>query len=289
MDARTKGIAATLLAALIWSTAGLFIKLLSQDAFTIIFYRAVYTMGVFYLLFRRQVFRFNRQMWINSLFYAGLVITFVCSTKLTTAANSIFLQYTGTAYILLLEPILFGLPRTRINIWTTVFCFLGMGLFFLEDLSPSGSLGVLLAALSGIFFAGIFLGQRSNPPEYHVGAVFFGNVWLVLIGLPSFLAAAPPTPVEHGMLAFLGIIQMGIGYALFTYGLQRITAMEASLLGMLEPVFNPIWVMIGYGERPSLLAWIGGGIVVLALSVRLLLLRRQKRKLRRLGVNPPES
>lgn len=282
MDNRTKGIIATVIAALIWSTAGLLIKLLPQDAFTIITYRALYTMLVFYLLFRKEVFRFNRQMWINSLFYAGLVITFITSTKLTTAANSIFLQYTGAAYILLLEPLLFKLPLRRINIWTTIFCLAGMILFFLDGLSVEGGWGIVLAALSGFMFAGLFLGQRSNAPEYHVSAVFFGNIWLVLIGMPSFLASAPPTLDEHLMLAFLGIIQMGIGFALFTYGLQRITAIEASLIGMLEPLFNPIWVMIGYGEVPSVLSWVGGGIIITALVVRLVVLRLQNRRRRRM-------
>lgn len=282
MDNRTKGIIAILITALIWSTAGLFIKLLPQDAFTIIFYRAVYTMLVFYALFRNEVFRFNRQMWINSFFYAGLVITFVTSTKLTTAANSIFLQYTGAAYILLLEPILFKQPLKRINVWTTLICFGGMTLFFLDGLSVEGGWGIALAALSGVMFAGIFLGQRSNPPEYHVAAVFFGNVWLILIGMPSFIASAPPTFDEHLMLAFLGIVQMGVGYALFTYGLQRITAIEASLIGMLEPLFNPIWVMIGYGEIPSVFSWIGGGIIIMALVVRLVVLRFQNRRRRRI-------
>lgn len=284
MDNRTKGIVATVLAALIWSTAGLVIKLLPQDAFTIIFYRAVYTMLVFYALFRKQVFRFNRQMWINSFFYVGLVITFVTSTKLTTAANSIFLQYTGAAYILLLEPLLFRLPLKRINVWTTVICFAGMILFFLDGLSVEGGWGIGLAALSGVMFAGIFLGQRSNPPEYHVAAVFFGNIWLVLIGMPSFLASAPPTFDEHLMLGFLGFVQMGIGYALFTYGLQRITAIEASLIAMLEPLFNPIWVMIGYGEIPSVLSWVGGAIIIIALVVRLVVLRYQNRRKRKLGL-----
>ncbi|MCB0637225.1 MAG: EamA family transporter [Lewinella sp.] len=276
MDARTRGIWATVLAGLAWSTAGLFLKLLPQGAFTILCYRALYVMGVFFLLYRREVFRFNRQTAINAFFYAGLAITFVLSTKMTTAANAIFLQYTGTAYILILEPLLFKLPLRRINIITTVACFLGMGLFFLEDFDWQGLQGIFWGAISGLMFAGLFLGQRSNPPEYHVGAIFFGNVLVVLVSLPFWLQSAPPTLAEHGMLAFLGIFQLSAGYALFTYGLKRITAMEASLIAMLEPLFNPIWVMLGHGETPSLLAWIGGGIIITALIIRLLVLRRQK-------------
>lgn len=266
------------MAAVFWSTAGLFIKLLPQDAFTILFYRSTYAMLLFGLLFRKDVWQFNRQMWINTLFYALLLLTFVVATKLTTAANAIFLQYTGTAYILLLEPLLFKIPLKRINLWSTIFCFAGMGLFFFGDLNWTGGLGIGLGALSGLLLAALFLGQRRNPPKYHVAAIFWGNVWVMLIGLPFFLQSEPATLPQHGMLAFLGILQLGMGYVLFTYGLKQITALEASLLAMLEPILNPVWVLIGHGERPSFPAMIGGGIIITALIVRLVLLEWEKRR-----------
>ena len=286
MPSRYQGIAATILAAVLWSTAGLFIKLLPQDAFTILFYRSTYAMLLFGLLFRKQVFQFNRQMWINTIFYALLLVTFVVATKLTTAANAIFLQYTGTAYILLLEPVFFKTQLNRVNLWATILCFLGMGLFFFGDLNWTGGLGIGLAALSGLLLAALFLGQRLNPPQYHVAAIFWGNIWVMLIGLPFFLQSAPATLPQHGMLAFLGILQLGMGYVLFTYGLQRITALEASLLAMLEPILNPVWVLIGHGERPSNLAILGGLIIIAALIVRLILLDRQKRQSRAKQLSP---
>ncbi len=281
MNDRLKGVLATVVAALLWSTGGLFIKLLPQDAWTILFYRSAYAAVVFGLVYRTEVFRFNRQMWINTLFYAALLTTFVTSTKLTTAANAIFLQYTGTAYVLLLEPRLFKMPLLKINLWTTVVCFLGMGLFFFEDFDPRGGLGIAIAILSGVMLAGLFLGQRLNPPQYHVAAIFWGNIWVMLIGLPSFLQSAPATLPEHGMLAFLGIVQIGLGYLLFTYGLKRIPAVDSALITMLEPVLNPVWVLIGYGERPGNWALLGGAIIVLALTVRIVILERRQRRERR--------
>lgn len=280
MNARSKGILATVLAALVWSTAGLFIKLLPQSAFTILCYRALYTMGFFYILFRKEVFRFNKQMWINAFFYAGLLITFVSATKLTTAANAIFLQYTGAAYILLLEPLLFKTGYSRINIITTTICFLGMGLFLQDGLTSSSGWGMPIAVLSGLFFAALFLGQKANPHTHHVAAIFWGNFLVALIGFSDFWASAPATLNEHAMLAFLGIIQMGIGYALFTYGLKLISATEASLITMLEPLFNPVWVIIGLGEMPSKWSIIGGGIVIAALVFRLFIMKWQRKRLK---------
>mgnify|MGYP001796446371 CR=1 FL=1 len=274
MNERNKGLMAVVFAALVWSSAGLFIKWLPQKPFTILCMRAMYTMLVFFVVYRQEVLRVNKLTQLNVFFYAALLICFVTSTKWTTAANSIFLQYTGVAYVLLLEPLLLKVPYRRINIITTIVCFLGMSLFFMEGLDTSGGWGLVIAALSGIAYAGFILGQRANPPAYHVAAVFWGNVVVAAIGLPTFLAAAPFTTEAHLMLAYLGLIQMGLGYLLFTYGLKRTTATETSLITMLEPLFNPVWVVIGYGERPSALAVIGGIIIVLALVVRILILRK---------------
>ena len=281
MNERTRGILAVVLASLAWSTAGLFIKWLPQDAFTILCVRALYTMLVFFAVYRREVFRFNWRVGMNVLFYAALLCDFVTSTKMTTAANAIFLQYTGVAYVLLLEPLLFKIPYRPVNIITTIVCFLGMSLFFLEGLDVSGGLGIMLAAFSGVAYAGFMLGQRANPPEYHVSAVFWGNVLVAIIGWSSFIQAEPFTTEASLMLAYLGLVQMGLGYLLFTYGLKRTTATETSLITMLEPLFNPIWVAIGYGERPSTLAILGGLIIVLALVGRIIVLRQMKLPVRR--------
>lgn len=275
MNEHTKGIAAVVMAALAWSTAGLFIKWLPQDAFTILCVRAAYTALVFLAVFRSQVFRANGRMVLTALFYVALVITFVSATKLTTAANAIFLQYTGVAYVLLLEPLLLRQPYRRINIATTVVCFLGMALFFMDGLELTAGWGLVLAALSGLAYAGFMLGQRTNDHAYHVGAIFWANILVVIIGFPSFWAAAPFTPQAHAMLAFLGLIQMGLGYLLFTYGLKRTTATEASLITMLEPLFNPLWVAIGFGELPGIPALAGGLVIIAALVIRVLVLRRE--------------
>lgn len=278
MDEKSKGILATVVAALLWSTGGLFIKLLPQDAMTILFYRSLYAAILFGIVYRRELLHMNRQMWLNSFFYAFLLITFVVSTKLTTAANAIFLQYTGTAYILLLEPWLLKTERKLVDIVTTIVCFAGMGLFFLDDFDASGGMGMALAAISGLLLAALFLGQRLNAPRYHVASIFWGNLWVMLAGLPFWWASPPATGEEHLMLGFLGFVQIGMGYLLFTYGLQRILAVESVLISMLEPVLNPVWVIIGYGEWPAPMAIAGGLIVLIALAARILILEYQRRQ-----------
>ena len=280
LDNYSKGLVYTLLGALLWSTGGLFIKLLPFDAWTILFYRSAFAGTLFGVIFWKQIRRTNRQAWINSFFYAALLITFVTSTKLTTAANAIFLQYTGTAYVLLLEPLLFKTALRRVDVVTIIACFVGMGLFFFESFDPSGGLGIAIAMVSGVLLAALFLGQKRNPQEYHMSAIFLGNIWVLLIGFPAYWQSAAPTGEEWAMLAFLGFIQIGLGYLLFTFGQRYIPATESALLAMVEPILNPVWVLIGYGERPSIWAALGGGLILAALAVRILWLRYQNRRQR---------
>ncbi len=278
LSAYNKGILATLFAAILWSTAGLFIKLLPQNAFTILFYRSFCAAILFGLIFRKQIFRLNRQAIFISFIYAALLVTFVTSTKLTTAANAIFLQYMGVGLVLLFEPIILKTRLKRIDVWTTGFCFLGMILFFFEDFDSRGGWGMLIACISAFLLAALFIGQKSNPVRYHMGTIFWGNIWVALIGLPSYLASVPPTNEELAMLTFLGFIQIGLGYMLFTYGQRYIPATESSLIAMMEPILNPVWVLLGYGEYPSTWALIGGAIIIGSLLMRIIVMHRLRLK-----------
>lgn len=270
-EERRKGLVAVVLAAVLWSTGGVFIKLLSLPPYSILGLRALFSAGLFALLFRANVLKFSWNILLVALFNAALVTTYVVSMKLTTAANSIFLQYTAPVYLILLEPLLFRFRLQRINILTVVVCVLGMVLFFIGDLEIGDMRGNLLALASGIFLAAMMLAQRFNPPAHHEAAIFQGNLMVTLIFLPAVLQGPTPTPTEWGMLAFLGLIQLGLGYALFTYGLKRVPAFESSLLAMLEPILNPIWVLIGYGERPSVTALMGGAVIVGMLILRIII------------------
>ncbi len=267
---RSKAVLATVFAAVFWSTGGLFIKLLPQDAFTILFYRSLYAAILFIFIFRKKILRINKISIISCLFYAPLLILFVSATKLTTAANAIFLQYSAPALVLLLEPYFNKVKLTRINIITVILCILGMILFFVEQFSrPDNWLGIWLALLSGVVLAGLLISQKMNHTDYQPGAVFWGNILVCLLTLPHVTQVALPTMDEHALLLLLGFGQLGLGYALFVYGQKYLPALESSLIGMLEPLLNPVWVFIGYGENPGFWAILGGMIIVGALIFRL--------------------
>ncbi len=275
------GVLAVLAAAILWSTAGLLIKWLPFEPMTILFYRAVCAVILFGFLFGRSVFKLNLNTLIVSGFYMGLMVTFVFATKMTTAANAIFLQYTSPVYILLLEPVLFKTPLKRINVVTIIVCMVGMALFFIGDIRMGSMSGNVVALFSGISMAGMMLAQRKNAPNRHEAAIFWGNLLMVFLTFPAYLESPAPSIPEWGMLLFLGFVQIGLGYVFFTYGLKRILAIESALIAMLEPIINPIWVYLGYGEVPSVSALIGGGLIIAMLSIRTIVIERRKLKAQR--------
>ena len=272
LNEHQKGLLAVLAAAMLWSTGGMFIKLVTLNAIQISFFRSFFAAIVFAILFRKTVFYANGFTFINAFTYAAVLVLFVISTKMTTAANAIFLQYTAPIYVLIFEPIINKTHYEKINIITIIICFLGMILFFMGELSPGHLTGNLLALLSGVAFAAFLLGMRKNKNEYQFSAIFYGNIILMLFCFPSLFDIRILSLSDFGMVSYLGIFQIGIAYAIFSYGLKRVYAIEASLISMIEPVLNPVWVFLSYKEIPSFMAIIGGIIIITAISFRTFIL-----------------
>jgi drug/metabolite transporter, DME family len=280
MKDHRKGFIAVLIAAILWSTGGMFIKLVSWDAFQLSGIRSLFAAIVFFILYRKDVLNVNGFTIINALLYAAVLIFFVMATKLTTAANAIFLQYTAPIYVLFLEPVINKTPFLKINVYTIILCFAGMLLFFVGELEPGHMTGNLLGLLSGAAFAAFLLGMRKNKPEYQLNTIFYGNILIFIICFSSILGISTFTLSDVWMTAYLGIFQIGLAYAIFSYGLKRVFAIEASLISMIEPVLNPVWVYLGYGEIPSFFAIIGGLIIITAISIRTILLESPAMKAR---------
>jgi len=269
---KQKAIGATIIAAILWSTGGMFVKLLPQDAFNILFYRSLYAAFIFIVIFRSQLLKVNKLSLISALFYAPLLITFVHATKLTSAANAIFLQYTAPAFVLILEP---WLTKSRIsprNLITVILCMTGMSLFFMHDFSSAGDLtGTILALAGGVVLTGLLLSQRLNNSEFQPGAVFWGNILVCIITIPWALQSPLPAANDQLILATLGIGQLGLGFAFFVYGQKYLPAIESALISMLEPILNPVWVMLLIGEVPGVWSLAGGTLILVTLTGRILI------------------
>lgn len=267
----TKGVLAVFLTALLWSSGGLLIKLVTLSPMQISFFRCLIAAFVFAVLFRQKILKLNPLALMNSFSYAAVLILFVIATKTTTAANAIFLQSTAPIYVLIFEPILTKTKWERINIITIAVCFLGMILFFMGDLTPGDIIGNMAALLAGVAFAAFFLGMKKNDKQYGEASIFYGNIIVALVCIPFLFEIKELSFSNLWMLTFLGVFQIAFAYALFSYGIKKILAVEASIISMLEPVLNPIWVFFGYGEVPSVYAIIGGVIIISAITIRTLI------------------
>lgn len=258
-------------AALLWSTGGLAIKLVPLDAVGVVFWRAVLTVAFLVAVFRPSLERWKKASVATAVVYALMILTFVTATKWTTAANAIFLQYTGPFYVLALGPWLLKEKFRKADAIAIAVALGGMSLFFVGRLESGHLAGNLVGVVSGVFFGLTVLLLRRDQSRDAMASVFLGNVIAGAIALPFAWGQLALDAKGFAVIAFLGIVQMGIAYILFVRGLSVVPAAEASLLGMLEPTFNPLWAYLGIGERPSGWALAGGAIVLLSVAGRTLL------------------
>ena len=250
----------------LWSTGGLFIKLTTIDAYQITFFRSLLAAITVAVLTRKHGWKINAFGLLTSIFYAVLLFSFVWATKKTTAANAIFLQYTAPIYILVLAPFFIGEKFHLRDLLTVILCISGMSLFFVGKLGVADYQGNIAALVSGLFY-GLYVmllrherGKGMNPTI----AVIYGNLLLAMVTIPSGISAIPVmTWFDLLCVSFLGIIQIGVAYILFIKGVTLGTRpLDASIIGFIEPLLNPVWVFFFYGERPSNWAILGGAIIV---------------------------
>jgi len=265
-----RGILLIVLAALLWSTGGIGIKAVSDSALKVTFYRSLFAAIALFLFLGRDVWggrrwRATPAFIFAILSYGACLTTFVIATKLTTAANAIFLQYAGAVWVLLLSPVVTKEPMRARDALAIAVAMAGMALFFVGKFEPRGMAGNLMALLSSVFFAGLILALRRENQAAQ-SAVTWGNVALSLALIPFVADDLALTITSFLILLFLGVFQIGLAYTLFVRGLRSVTATQASLTGMLEPVMNPIWVLIFLGERPSPYAIVGGAVVLAAIA-----------------------
>lgn len=258
-------------AVLLWSTGGLFIKSTTIDAYQITFFRSLFAGLTVMILTRKQGLKINGFGILTSVIYALLLFLFVWATKKTTAANAIFLQYTAPIYILLLGPFVIGEKFHLRDLLTVIVVLAGMSLFFVGQLRLEDYQGNTAALFSGIFL-GLYIMLLRHPRAEGFNpaiAVIYGNFLLAILTAPSGIAALPlMTPMDWFAVIFLGVVQIGISYILFIKGVRGGTRpLDASLIGFIEPLLNPVWVFIFVGERPSRWALLGGAIIITAIAI----------------------
>lgn len=279
----TKGILLISLTAFLWSTSGLFIKILTLDAFQISFYRCGFAALTVFIIanFRKEKPKFKFDLISNlcAISYAGVLIFFVIATKLTTAANAIFLQFTAPAYLLFLEPLLLKTKFRLSHLITIVIILSGMSLFFFGKLEVGDVSGNLFAIASGICFAffSLFLKwkKEKHGEANTINNIIIGNALVAIICLPIIFNNMALDSTQLISLIYMGAIQIGISYMIFNEGIKYISATECMIIATLEAAFNPIWVYFGVGEVPSQFSIIGGLVILSAIILNTVMSKRK--------------
>ncbi|MBQ4651337.1 MAG: DMT family transporter [Oscillospiraceae bacterium] len=270
MNKENKAILEMLICAALWSIAGIFIKLIPWNGFAVSSMRSLVaglTIAV-YMLFSRKRFVLSRKTLLAGALSASVYTCFVCANKLTTAANAIVLQFTSPVFIVVFSALIFGTKIKKADMLVVIFTLAGIALCFLDQLRGGYLLGNCVAVLAGMFMAGMFMAVGELEGEERFSGILLGQLITFLIGLPALIITKPvfTLPAVLSILV-LGIFQLGISYILYIKASKYCPPLACCLLGAVEPLLNPVWVMIFDGETPGVLALIGGIVVVASVTI----------------------
>ena len=259
-----------LFAAVLWSLAGIFIKFLSLPPLTIVFYRSLSASLFFAFFVRRSIAVPRVALLVSALAYTAAISAFVSANKITTAANAIALQYTAPMFVFMIVHFLFGEKITGASWLSLALGMLGIAVICVGSAGQPDAAGVMIALLSGLLFS-IYMVSLRFLKEFNPGTLtFLNNLVCCLILLPLVGSELSLSLKEGWIVAVMGVVQLGIPYWLFSKGLEQISVQEASLIVLIEPVLNPIWVALIVGELPSGATLVGGLCIVGSLGFRYL-------------------
>lgn len=268
---------------MLWSTSGLFIKLLSWHPIVIAGGRSL--IAAIFMLAIRQLFPRRSGGKDKTLLvfaagacYAATMLTFVIANKLTASANVILLQYSAPVWACLLAWLLIK-EKPRIQQWIAlVLVISGMIIFFKDGLAGGAFFGDALAVISGILFGAHSVFMRMQKEGNPADSLLLSHIITAAFAIPFFFLYPPDlTPASIGAISFMGIFEIGCTSLLFSYGIRRVPVVQAMLTATIEPVLNPVWVLLVTGEIPSLSALMGGAIIVGAVVISSIIGQRLER------------
>lgn len=270
MKKENKAILQMLSCAALWSIAGIFIKLIPWNAFAISSLRSLFA-GITVLAFIRYnkyKIIINRRTLMAGVLMSLVYTAFVAANKLTTAANAIVLQFTAPLFIVVFSAVLFKQKIKRADITAVICTLLGISMFFFDKLEGGYLTGNLVAILAGALMGGMYMAIGKTDGAERYSAILIGQLSAFLIGLPFVISTKPEfTALPVLYIIILGVFQLGIPYILYGMASEYCPPLACSLLGAVEPLLNPVWVLIFDGEKPGFYALIGGVIVVLSVTL----------------------
>jgi len=258
-----KGTLFVFIASVLYSLGGLCIKVIPWNGISINGGRTAIALVVMALYFWKSGhrLRFNRWILLGAFAVCGTNILFSVANKMTTAANAIVLQYTAPIFVIILSAIFLRKRPGKLDVVTCAVVFGGVFCFFIESLSGGGLTGDILALISGVSYAGVFM-LNDLPDGDPLSSAFFGHVISAVVGLPFLFRETDFGTTALTSLVVLGVFQVGLAFIFLGEGLNITPPVTASLVSGLEPVLNPVLVAVFYHEYIGLTAFVGAFIVV---------------------------
>lgn len=270
MKKETVGILQMLLCAALWSIAGIFMKFLPWNGFALAGLRSLIaglTIAV-YMRLKRVPLVIKGRTLLSGVLTGSVYICFTVANKLTTAASAIVLQFTDPIFIILFSALLFHQRPRRADVAVVLVTLCGIALFFFDQLQPGYLLGNIVAIFSGFFMACMYVSVGNLPAEERFSAILIGQCFTFLVGLPAIVLTKPVLDLTTlGCILVLGVFQLGISYILFARASMTCPPLACALLAALEPLLNPVWVLLFNGEKPGPWALLGGVIVITAVTL----------------------
>lgn len=264
---RRQAIGLLVVAAVLLSSSGLLVKIITWQPLSILSGRSLLAAVVFWIFLRRPRLRWTPVQVVGALGYVLAQLFFIMATKLTTAANAIFLQYTLPIYVMIFGYWFLGEKPQRADWIALIAIFSGLFLFFVDHLDFNGLSGNILGICSGIAMAVLMLCMRKQKDGSPADTILLGNFMGIVIGLPSLLHESYSL-FSVGVISYLGIFQIGLSFVLYSIAIRHVQVLESTLILTLEPILNPLWVFLVIHETPGPMACIGGLLVIGAVTAR---------------------
>jgi DME family drug/metabolite transporter len=268
---------AAIAAAALFSTGGVAIKMAAFDGTQVASLRSGVAALTLLLWLRGRV-TWSLDVMAAAVVYAATLTLFVNATKLTTGANAVFLQATAPLYLLVLAPMVLRERVRREDAWYVaatatglICCFLGRPAA--SAIAPNPGLGNLLGLASGFTWALTLLalrrtGRAESPATASVSAVVLGNGLAFFASLPFALPLPAASTAAWMVIVYLGTFQVGVAYICLTAAVRRLPAFDLSLLVLLEPVLNPVWIWLVQAEAPGVWPIAGGILIIGATAIK---------------------
>ena len=262
-DRKRLALVMMLAASICFSTGGLFMKLIPWNPLAINGARnliACVVIGIYLIVIKHKLV-INPTVLIGALCMAGVTTGYAVANKLTTAGNTIILQYTAPIWIMIMVYFFFGKKPSTAGAISILIVLAGILCFFFEGMSTGRWLGDAIALLSGVFYAGVFM-LNSFEKGDALSSVFLGQLLCGIVLSPLILKETDFSAPVLWSVFFLGAVQVGLAYIFFTYGTKYIDPLTASIINAIEPILNPLLVAVFYGETLGRLSFIGAAIVL---------------------------